>query len=266
MNYFNRFLLWPLLLCAQVVALFLLSWHLLAQFNFAYPLGYTLLKLDKHIAEYAPLNRHKSGFEHTNAEDHWRLFGEITHGIQHQGANLDKIYYLLPNQQKVLLMHEAELIHLQDVANLVDIFYLVGICCGVLWLALLAFAYWKKLRLPSVKKITLGFLSGIALLTVIIIAIGATDVFYWLHVKIFPDDHQWFFYYQDSLMTTLMKAPDIFAFISALLLSLWILLWCCSLWITAILLTYSPKINAKTASTLTKIIRKKSAPKKSHQP
>jgi len=32
-----------------------------------------------------------------------------------------------------------------------------------------------------------------------------------LHVLIFPADHQWFFYYQDSLMSTLMKAPDLFA-------------------------------------------------------
>jgi hypothetical protein len=32
-----------------------------------------------------------------------------------------------------------------------------------------------------------------------------------MHILVFPDDHQWFFYYQDSLMSTLMKAPDLFA-------------------------------------------------------
>ena len=36
-----------------------------------------------------------------------------------------------------------------------------------------------------------------------------------MHEMVFPDDHQWFFYYQDSLMTTLMKAPDIFFAIGA---------------------------------------------------
>jgi hypothetical protein len=32
-----------------------------------------------------------------------------------------------------------------------------------------------------------------------------------MHIFVFPDNHQWFFYYQDSLMSTLMKAPDLFA-------------------------------------------------------
>lgn len=245
MNYFNRFLLWPLLLCAQAIALVLLSWHLLAQINFAYPLGYKLLNLESQIAEYAPLNRHKAGFEQVTPEEHWRLFSEITHGIQHHGETLDSIYYQLPNNEKILLMHKAELIHLQDVANLVDKFYATGIACALLWLALVAFAYWKKLMLPSVKKIALGFVGAIAGLMLIIIAIGAKDVFYWLHVKIFPDDHQWFFYYQDSLMTTLMKAPDIFAFIALLILSLWVLLWCGSLWLTARLLVHSQTTQIK---------------------
>lgn len=239
MLYFNRFLLWPLLLGTKFVALFLLSWHFLAQVHFAYPVGYELLGLERHIAEYAPLNRHKAGFEHTTSEDHWRLFAEITDAIQHHGQGLNKIFYQLPNRQQVQLMHEAELIHLQDVANLVDRFYQVGISCGVLCLALLALAYWKQLPLPSVKKIALGFLGVIAVIAVVIIAIGAKDVFYWLHVKIFPDDHQWFFYYQDSLMTTLMKAPDIFAFIAVLILGLWIFLWCGSLWLTARILARS---------------------------
>ncbi|MFN2223885.1 MAG: DUF1461 domain-containing protein, partial [Candidatus Promineifilaceae bacterium] len=30
-----------------------------------------------------------------------------------------------------------------------------------------------------------------------------------------PPGHQWFFYYQDSLMTTMMKAPVLFAGIAA---------------------------------------------------
>lgn len=257
MIYFNRFLLWPLLLCAQAIALFLVSWHLLAQINFAYPWGYQLLSLDKHIAEYAPLNRYKTGFEHTKAEDHWRLFSEIAYGIQHHGAELENIYYQLPNQQKVPLMHEAELIHLQDVANLVDSFYITGILCAILWLALIALAYWKGLSLPGVKKIALGFLGGIALLTLIIIVIGAKDVFYWLHVKIFPDDHQWFFYYQDSLMTTLMKAPDIFAFIAALIVGLWVLLWCGSLWLMARLLSRPQATKIQLDAKITKVHKTK---------
>ena len=43
------------------------------------------------------------------------------------------------------------------------------------------------------------------------------DRFYALHEWIFPDNHQWFFYYQESLMTVLMKAPDLFGAISVLI-------------------------------------------------
>ena len=40
---------------------------------------------------------------------------------------------------------------------------------------------------------------------------GFTDIFYYLHTLVFPENHQWFFYYQESLMSSLMKAPDLFA-------------------------------------------------------
>jgi hypothetical protein len=53
-----------------------------------------------------------------------------------------------------------------------------------------------------------------SLLTVLVL-FGPVNVFYKLHTWIFPADHQWFFYYQESLMTTLMKAPDIFGGIAA---------------------------------------------------
>lgn len=47
-----------------------------------------------------------------------------------------------------------------------------------------------------------------------LIWIGPTRVFYTLHEWVFPSDHQWMFSYQESLMTTLMKAPDLFAAIA----------------------------------------------------
>ncbi|MFB0999964.1 MAG: hypothetical protein QMC13_06995, partial [Colwellia sp.] len=51
---------------------------------------------------------------------------------------------------------------------------------------------------------------GIVLLLMFSI-FGFTEIFYYLHTVVFPDDHQWFFYYQESLMSSLMKAPDLFA-------------------------------------------------------
>ncbi|WP_052417587.1 lipoprotein intramolecular transacylase Lit [Cellvibrio mixtus] len=216
---------WPVFFSCQLIALALVSWHLLAQFHFAYPLGYQLLGLDKHIAEYAPLNRNKADFEYTTPADHWRLFGEITDAVQDSGRGLQNISYPLPNGQTTGLMHEAEIIHLQDVANLIDRFYQAGLIGAAIWLILIAIAVLKKWPPPSYKKVLTGFIAGIALITAAVLAIGPTDVFYWLHVQIFPAGHQWFFYYQDSLMTTLMKAPDIFAFIAVFLLVILITLW-----------------------------------------
>ncbi len=217
---------WPVFFVCQLLALTLLSWHIAAQVHFAYPLGYKLLGLEAHIAEFAPLNRHKAEFEFISAEEHWRLFGEISDAVQDSGRGLQNISYLLRDGKSTALMHEAEIIHLQDVANLIDVFYRVGLSGLALWFLLAALAIWQKWLPPTNKKILLGFLAGIALSALAVIAAGSTRVFYWLHEQVFPDGHQWFFYYQDSLMTTLMKAPDIFAFISLFLLVILIACWC----------------------------------------
>ena len=226
----HTFLLWPLFFTCQLITLALISWHLLAQCHFAYPLGYQLLGLDKHIAEFAPLNRFKEDFEWVAPTEHWRLFGEISDAVQSSGAGLDEISYHMKDGQITTLMHEAEIIHLQDVANLIDKFYWVGSISLCIWMVLIIYAYQQQLMLPAMKKVLLGFLAGFALITIAVLAIGPTAVFYWFHEQVFPDGHQWFFYYQDSLMTTLMKAPDIFAFIALLLLTLLITLWCASLY------------------------------------
>ena len=225
MNSIKTFIFWPLFFVCQLLAVALMSWHLLAQFHFAYSLGYQLLKLDQHIAEYAPLNRYKEDFEFTTAEEHWRLFAEISDAVQTSGKGLATISYNLKDGSSTALMHAAEIIHLQDVANLIDVFYFTGSIGLLLWAGLLCIAYQQKWCLPSVKKIAGGFTAGALVLAAAVLIIGPTDVFYWLHVQVFPDGHQWFFYYQDSLMTTLMKAPDIFAFITLLLVAILIALW-----------------------------------------
>jgi hypothetical protein len=225
MKYLSHTLLWPLFFISQLISLALISWHLMAQIHFAYPLGYQLLDLESHIAHYAPLNRHKEDFEFTTKEDHWRLFGEISDSIQNRGKGLADIRYKLNNDNLTSLMHQDEIIHLQDVANLVDHFYQLGYVSLAIWIICWLFIGWKKFQPPSNKKVIIGFIGMILLTSLIVILIGAKDVFYWLHIQIFPADHKWFFYYQDSLMTTLMKAPDIFAFISILLIVELMLLW-----------------------------------------
>src|SRR5688572_5062362 len=119
-----RFLFWPAFFFSHLVAIALLTWHLLAQVHFAYPLGYEVLGLESHIAEYAPLNRYKDDFEQVPKEEHWRLFGEISDAVQNNGEGMGAIQYALGNGKHVTFMHEAEIIHLQDVANLIDVFYI----------------------------------------------------------------------------------------------------------------------------------------------
>jgi len=235
-----HFIFWPIFFIAHLLTFSILSWHLLAQVDFAYPLGYKLLHLQKHIQENAPENRFKQKFEYTTPQEHWNLFSQITHSVQHHGKGLAEISYTLPNGSSIPLMHQAEIIHLQDVANLIDVIYKTGIVSAIVWLALLVIAYQKRIRFPSVRKILAGFIASIASITIVIILLGAKDIFYWLHTKIFPEGHQWFFYYDESLMTTLMKAPDIFAFIALLLISLLIILWMGSVWGMNKLLTTKP--------------------------
>ncbi len=225
-----HFIFWPVFFIAHLLTFSILSWHLLAQIDFAYPLGYKLLDLQKHIQENAPENRFKQKFEYTTPQEHWDLFSQITYAIQHHGNGLAEISYTLPNGSSTPLMHQAEIIHLQDVANLIDVIYQIGIISAILWLALLIMAYRKKIGFPAIKKILTGFVVSVVSTSIVIISLGAKDIFYWLHTKIFPDNHQWFFFYEESLMTTLMKAPHIFAFITLLLIGLLMILWIGSVW------------------------------------
>jgi hypothetical protein len=246
---FVSYLIWPLVFVGQLLATSLLAWHLLAQINFAYATGYKLLGLDTHIAEFAPLNRHIHGFEFTQPKDHWDLFAQITRAVQNNGEGLEEIHFTLPNNTNIPLMHNAEIIHLQDVSNLIHQFYLAGISGFFIWIISLAIAYRQKLSFPSLRNIVLGFCSGIFMVTAIVLSLGATKVFYWLHTKVFPEGHQWFFYYEDSLMTTLMKAPDIFAFIATLLLVLLMIIWGISTFWMAYLLRKNVVIKQETITT-----------------
>ena len=219
-------LIWSLVLTSQLVVSMLIAWHLLAQVSFAYPLAYQALAIDEHIARFAPVNRFRPHFETTNKEQHLQLFTEIGDAIQNHGNGLADITYTTDSGREIPLLRNAEVIHLQDVANLVDFFYgVAGI--GLVVVVLSLAAAWKlALRFPGIKAIGLGVVAVIAAVTLPLMIIGPKKVFYWLHVQIFPPDHEWFFYYQESLMTTLMKAPDLFGFIGALLgvtgLGLWL--------------------------------------------
>lgn len=248
MALFKRIFLWPLLLTSHLLMVALVSWLLLAKVDFLYPLAYQLLDIEQHIQEYGPQNRYKSGFEQTSPETHQQLFHEINRAVHQQGKGLADIRYELPSGDSDTLLRTPEVIHLQDVANLVDHLVTAGIAAALLWCVLLIYACRQRLPLPSAKKILTGFVGAIFALTAVILIAGPTRVFYWWHTVIFPDEHEWFFFYEDSLMTTLMKAPDLFGVITLFLLMLLMCLWLFTIGITSRLLQHQYHSAANTSS------------------
>lgn len=222
---FTRTLCGLLLTLSSLVLALWLAWQFCASINFAYGAGYQLLNIEKHIRDYGPTNRFKPDFGLTDPQQHRELFAEIVYAIQHGGDGLDSIEYTTPSGQAHVLLREPEVIHLQDVANLIS--HCNQITAAMLILGVLALLYyWKSgLRPPNVKQIALGTLSVLAIVGLMLLVVGPTRFFYWFHTVVFPDNHQWFFYYQESLMTTLMKAPDLFGFIAAVWGSMAIILF-----------------------------------------
>lgn len=222
---FQHLLLWLGFYLALLVASCWGAWHLYAKADFGYTGWYSLLGIDQHIEQYAPLNHNKNDFVETSREQHLQLFKEIVSSIHHRGHGLADIRYTTHQGVSETLLTPAEVIHLQDVANLIDRLNIAGWLSLIIG-ALLAITILKvNAPPPPAKRILLSF--GILVLATVvsILLLGPVKVFYWLHIQIFPAEHQWFFFYQDSLMTTLMKAPDLFGAIAIVIGVISVLLW-----------------------------------------
>lgn len=192
------------------------SWWVLAKADFFYPALHDVIGIDKHIEKYAPRNRNnKNEFERTTKAERVILFHGIVEAIHNQGDGLEALAYSNSSNELVTLLTEAEVLHLSDVAVLLDKIKPVAFVSMILWLILLLLTYIKRMQMPSSKQLMLSALFLI-LLSVIILSFGPEKVFNQLHIWSFPDNHQWFFYYEDSLMSTMMKAPDLFAYLCAI--------------------------------------------------
>jgi len=205
---------------------FYIAWLANASADFLYPTWYDALDLDEAISQYAPNNKYKNGFEHTDKQQHLDSFSGIVKGIQNSGQGLRKLSYEdKKNHVTETLLTEAEVIHLQDVANLVDKFKYLAIFGFIL--ASLVFVLMKNSAIPiaKVNRHMLGGISVIFILIALVLLIGPTKVFYVGHELVFPSNHQWFFYYEDSLMSTMMEAPALFGPIAIQLLLATVLLW-----------------------------------------
>jgi hypothetical protein len=211
-----------LLILALILSLYG-GWVVNAKLGYGYAWLYGFYETEQHIARYAPQNKFRQGFETTSVAKHKKVFQQIVDSVHANGEGLAGISYQYSGQT-LLLLHEAERIHLQDVANLINTIHRLAFCCLLVFIACFLGEYRHQCKSNSKNKSkrqtqeqasALGLLSIFALLLILITAAffiwGAKAIFYQMHILVFPDNHQWFFYYQDSLMSTLMKAPDLFA-------------------------------------------------------
>lgn len=221
---------WGIYSLSGLIWAFFISWIVLASVSFAYPILHDVLDISSHTEKFGPQNRYRKHFELTDQNERERLFSAISTAIHNDGEGLAELIYHNRNTGEPIntLLHRAEILHLEDVAKLVNIFTWVSVFSFLLW-GLLLYAFKKHyFPMPTFKQQIVSTLMIIAVCTLLVLIIGPVKVFYAFHDWIFPANHKWFFYYQESLMTILMKAPFLFGYIAILLLALTIPIFSCS--------------------------------------
>lgn len=208
-----------------------ISWQISKSANFFYSTWYQVLDINHVVRKNVPKNSQgKADFPVDDASMHERKFAEIVLAIHQSGNGLSEIEYL--NQQGITqkLLTKSEVQHLQDVANLLTSVNQLW-WGNVFFLLFLMLFYCRKhpsfeqfnggklpintiTVIPHFKQKLISLLFFVILIMTVLGIWGFTDIFYYLHTVVFPENHQWFFYYKDSLMATIMKAPDIFAAIA----------------------------------------------------
>ena len=230
---FFRQLVWCIFALTLLTFSLGVSWQLSKSANFFYGFWYQTLEIHHVIAKHVPKNTQgKRDFPVNNAELHEQKFADIVQAIHQHGEGLTDIRYVNSQGLSQALLTASETQHLQDVANLLD--SLVDVWWGnLLFLCVLLVSYLRKCKhnrftsisvMPTGKQKLLTLVCLVLLVILMLATWGFTQVFYYLHTVVFPADHQWFFYYKDSLMASLMKAPDIFAALALQLIVLALIL------------------------------------------
>jgi Protein of unknown function (DUF1461) len=207
-----RALPWAMFTMLAVVACLFVAWKALIAVDYLYPVWYEALDIDQTIAQYGPQNRQgKLSFETTTKSERVRLFAALADAIHDRGQGLENLVYHDSSGRPITtLLTAPEVVHLQDVARLFGWLQKAGWLALAALIALCCWLRWRQRVLPSLRKLLWGTVSGIAIVGVVTIALGPVKVFYQLHEWIFPQGHQWFFFYEDSLMSMMMKAPALF--------------------------------------------------------
>ena len=220
---------------ALLVSCLYVSWQVLSQANFLYDQIYEYNNLEAHVNEFAPLNRNdKESFALTSKTERVRVFNDIVREINTGGGGLGSITFTPQGADAATtFLIEAERDHLQDVANLVSGLKPIGAVIASLLMAFYGFCWYYKVSRylyfwrPSSIFASLFQIGAVAALCVAITyAIGPQQTFYLLHEWAFSDKAQWYFYFQDSLMTTLMPEvvfSNIAIMIGAITITIWLI-------------------------------------------
>jgi hypothetical protein len=209
-----------------------LSWHFLSKANFFFDTLYDMHQIESHIAEFAPQNRqNRINFELTSKNERIRIVGKILRTVNSKGVGLETIKYFNTDGVPVnLFLTLAEVEHLKDVSVLVHLMNSIAFILMIIFIIIFSLAWRYKTTTPSLLMLTCSMVGFVIIATGCIIFIGPQIVFNELHEWVFADKSEWHFYYQDSLMTTLLKAPDTFAtmaiLMTAIALIFWLLIFC----------------------------------------
>ena len=189
-------LVWFFYAVTVVLLSVLISWALYSQANYGYGFWYQQLDIDTHIQKYGPKNRFRYGFEQLPSEQHIQAFEQIRDAVHQQGEGLADIHYTLPGRKPVPLLHEAEIRHLQDVADLIDVGRWLMVALAPLWVLLSLLCI--RLAIPPMRQRILITVFALGAMIAWLAIVGPTQIFYQFHVWLFPAENQWFFYWQDS--------------------------------------------------------------------
>lgn len=222
--------IWYVAQIAVLIVAFSMAWWMHYQADFFYRLWYEPIGIKENIDRFGPQNRFKRFFADTDKQERLRMFAAINHSVHAQGQGLADIRYTSYKGYSDTLLHDAEITHLQDVARLIGWLKAVAAVATAVTLLLIIWLWWRRQRLPTLRRTWFAFLVSICALVAMVLILGPTRVFYRFHTWLFPADHQWFFYYQDSLMSTLMKAPDLFGAIGVSLLAMAIFIYMALCW------------------------------------
>ncbi|MAK91705.1 MAG: DUF1461 domain-containing protein [Oceanospirillaceae bacterium] len=207
-------ILWFVVLFSGLLTSLTAGWYIQAGQNYNYDFWYDWYDIGAHIDKFGPQNRYISGFETLDKPAYSHLFNQIVYAVHHQGVGLADIKFTTEAGQTKPLLRQPEVVHLQDVANLIEKISLLGMSAAVVALVLGRGLMRRGIQ-PQWKAQGLCLAGLLVIIGAVLLIAGPKEVFYQLHVWIFPDNHEWFFYYQDSLMSTLMKAPFLFGGIAA---------------------------------------------------